>query len=86
MQKYELGLRVTFLLFADDVALMAPLVCDLQLDQFTAECEAAGMRISTSKSEATVNNRKPMECLLQVGNGVLSSCEEVLVSRGLVYE
>lgn len=44
------------LLFANDVVLMAPSVCDLQhsLDQFTAECEAAGMRISLSKSEAMV--------------------------------
>ncbi|KAL0979051.1 hypothetical protein UPYG_G00179850 [Umbra pygmaea] len=41
--------------------------CDLQhlLYLFAAECEAAGMRISTSKSEAMVLSRKPMECLLQ---------------------
>ena len=44
------GLRIASLLFADDVVLMAPSVCDLQhsLDQFAAECEVAGMRISTS--------------------------------------
>ena len=49
---------------------MAPSACDLQhsLDQFAAECEVAGMRISTSKLEAMVLSRKPMDCLLQVGN------------------
>ena len=64
------GLRIASLLFADDVVLMAPSACDLQhsLDRFTAECEAAGMRISTSKSEAMVLSRKPMDCLLRVGN------------------
>ncbi|KAK0134189.1 hypothetical protein N1851_030252 [Merluccius polli] len=30
----------------------------LSLDRFAAECEAAGMRISTSKSESMVLNRK----------------------------
>ena len=34
------------LLFPDDVVLMAPLA----VDQFAAECEVAGMRISTSRS------------------------------------
>ena len=63
------GLRIASLLFADDVVLMAPSACDLQhsLDRFAAECEAAGMRISTSKSEAMVLSRKPMDCLLHVG-------------------
>ena len=61
------GLRIASLLFADDVVLMAPLACDLQhsLDHLAAECEAAGMRISTSKSEAMVLSRKPIECLTQ---------------------
>ena len=67
------GLRIASLLFADDVDLMAPSVCDLQhsLDRFSAECEAAGMRISTSKSEAMVPSRKPMDRLLRVGNEFL---------------
>ena len=45
------GLRIASLLFADDVVLMAPSACDLQhsLDRFATECEAAGIRISTSK-------------------------------------
>uniref|UniRef100_A0AAQ4PCE6 Reverse transcriptase domain-containing protein n=1 Tax=Gasterosteus aculeatus aculeatus TaxID=481459 RepID=A0AAQ4PCE6_GASAC len=55
------GLRISSLLFAS--------VCDLQLslERFAVECEAVGMRISTSKSEAMVLSRKPMDCLLQVG-------------------
>ncbi|KAI3372104.1 hypothetical protein L3Q82_006957 [Scortum barcoo] len=46
--------RISSLLFADDVVLMASSGQDLQhvLERFAAECEAAGMRISTSKSEA----------------------------------
>uniref|UniRef100_A0A6Q2YV91 Protein kinase domain-containing protein n=1 Tax=Esox lucius TaxID=8010 RepID=A0A6Q2YV91_ESOLU len=54
------GLGISLLLFADDVVLMASSVCDLQhsLDRFAAECEAVGMRISTSKSEAMVLSRK----------------------------
>ncbi len=60
---------VLSLLFADDVVLLAPSDQDLRnaLRLFAAECEAAGMRISTSKSEATVIRRKKVACLLQVG-------------------
>ncbi|KAI3358448.1 hypothetical protein L3Q82_014875, partial [Scortum barcoo] len=39
--------------------------------RFAAECEAAGMRISTSKSEAMVLDRKRVACPLQVGGEVL---------------
>ncbi|KAI3353913.1 hypothetical protein L3Q82_005118 [Scortum barcoo] len=49
-------------------------VCqDLQhvLGQFAAESEAARMRISTSKSEAMVLNRKRVACPLRVGGEVL---------------
>uniref|UniRef100_A0AAV2MIF0 Reverse transcriptase domain-containing protein n=1 Tax=Knipowitschia caucasica TaxID=637954 RepID=A0AAV2MIF0_KNICA len=41
-----------------------------------AECEAAGMRISTSKSEAMVLDRKKVPCPLQVGGEVLPQVEE----------
>lgn len=63
---------------ADDVVLMASSVCDIQhsLDHFAAECEAARMRISTSKSEAMVLGRKPIDCPLQVGNEVLPPVKE----------
>ncbi|KAK3528570.1 hypothetical protein QTP70_003744 [Hemibagrus guttatus] len=48
--------RISSLIFADDVVLLAPSSLDLQhaLGHFAAECEAAGMRVSTSKSEAMV--------------------------------
>ena len=61
--------RISSLLIAHDVVLLAPLSQDLQhaLGRFAAECEAAGMRISTSKSEAMVLDRKKVACPLRVG-------------------
>ena len=56
------GLRIALLLFADDVVLMAPSASDLQHSLADApECEAAGMRISTSKSEVMVLWRRRKE-------------------------
>ncbi|KAK3559275.1 hypothetical protein QTP86_009939 [Hemibagrus guttatus] len=51
---------------------------DLQhaLGRFAAECEAAGMRISTSKSEAMVLDWKKVACTIQVGGEVLPQVEE----------
>ncbi|KAI3374252.1 hypothetical protein L3Q82_005946 [Scortum barcoo] len=51
---------------------------DLQhvLEWFAAECEAAGMRISTSKSEAMVLDRKRVACPLRVGGEILPQVEE----------
>ena len=71
-------LRIGSLLFADDVVLLASSDRDLQLslDRFAAECEAAGMRISTSKSESMVLNRKRVECTLRVGGEILPQVEE----------
>ena len=71
-------LRIKSLLFADDVVLLAPSSQELQLslEQFAAGCEAAGMTISTSKSEAMVLDRKRVECPLQVGEEVLPQVEE----------
>jgi len=53
-------LRIASLLFADDVVLLATSDRDLQhaLGRFAAGCEAVGMRVSTSKSEAMVLCRK----------------------------
>ncbi|KAI3375173.1 hypothetical protein L3Q82_021083 [Scortum barcoo] len=71
--------RISSLLFADDVVLLASSSQDLQhvLERFAAaECEAAGMRISTSKSEAMVLDRKRVACPLQVGGEVLPQVEE----------
>ncbi|KAK3518681.1 hypothetical protein QTP70_007172 [Hemibagrus guttatus] len=51
---------------------------DLQhaLGHFAAECEAAGMRVSTSKSEAMVLDWKKMACTLQAGGEFLPQVEE----------
>uniref|UniRef100_A0A8C6NQZ4 Reverse transcriptase domain-containing protein n=1 Tax=Nothobranchius furzeri TaxID=105023 RepID=A0A8C6NQZ4_NOTFU len=72
------GLRIRSLLFVDDVVLLASSERDLQLslERFAAECEAAGMRISSSKSETMVLIRKRVECLLRVRDEVLSQVEE----------
>ncbi|KAK3520909.1 hypothetical protein QTP86_002418, partial [Hemibagrus guttatus] len=69
--------RFSSLIFAD-VVLLAPSSLDLQhaLGRFAAECEAAGMRVSTSKSEAMVLDREKVACTLQVGGEVLPQVEE----------
>ena len=61
------GLRISTLLFADDVASSA---CDLQhsVDRLAVECEAAWMRMSTAKSEDMTLSREPVDCLLWVRN------------------
>ncbi|KAK3564038.1 hypothetical protein QTP86_006949 [Hemibagrus guttatus] len=70
--------RISSLIFADDVVLLASSGLDLQhaLGRFAAECEAAGMRVSTSKFEAMVLDRKKVACTLQVGGEVLPQVEE----------
>ncbi|KAK3506693.1 hypothetical protein QTP70_015431 [Hemibagrus guttatus] len=70
--------RISSLIFADDVVLLASSGLDLQhaLGHFSAECEAAGMRVSTSKSEAMVLDRKKVARTLQVGGEVLPQVEE----------
>ncbi|KAK0133258.1 hypothetical protein N1851_031223 [Merluccius polli] len=51
----------------------------LSLDRFAAECKAAGMRISTSKSESMVLNWTRMECTLRGGQiGVASAVMRTL--------
>ncbi|KAK3530619.1 hypothetical protein QTP86_029307, partial [Hemibagrus guttatus] len=61
----------------DDV-LLASSSQDLQhaLGRFAAECEAAGMRVSTSKSESMVLDQKKLACTLQVGGELLPQVEE----------
>ncbi|KAK3549179.1 hypothetical protein QTP70_033971 [Hemibagrus guttatus] len=70
--------RISSLIFADDVVLLASSSLDLQhaLERFAAECEAAGMRVSTSKSEAMVLDQKKVACTLQVGGEVIPQVEE----------
>ncbi|TKS65366.1 R2 Retrovirus-related Pol polyprotein from type I retrotransposable element [Collichthys lucidus] len=72
------GLTIGSLLFADDVVLLASSERDLQLslEQFAAECEVAGMGITTFKSETMVLSRKRVECSLRVGDEILPQVEE----------
>ncbi|KAI3353937.1 hypothetical protein L3Q82_005140 [Scortum barcoo] len=67
--------RISSLLFADDVVLLASSGQDLQhvLERFAAECEVAGMRISTSKSEDMVLDRKSV-CADALSGWVERSC------------
>ena len=69
--------RILFLLFAHDVILLASFARDLQLSlhRFAAECEAARMKISTSKSEAMVLSQKKVKWLLQVRDEILLQVE-----------
>ncbi len=69
--------RISSVLFADDVVLLASLGLDLQraLGRFAVECDVAGMRINTSKSEAMVLDRKQVACPLQVGGEFLPQVE-----------
>ena len=48
--------RIVLRLFADDVVLLVSSDHDLQRETgwFSADCEAAGIRVSTSKSETMV--------------------------------
>ncbi|XP_076732247.1 LINE-1 reverse transcriptase homolog [Maylandia zebra] len=64
------GLRISSLLASSGEGLQ------LALERFAAECEAAGMRISTSKSEAMVLSQKRVECPLPVGDEFLPQVEE----------
>ncbi|KAI3355396.1 hypothetical protein L3Q82_018240 [Scortum barcoo] len=60
---------------------------DLQhvLERFAAECEAAGMRISTSKSEAMVLDRKRVACPLRVSGEVLLPQVEEFKYLGVLF-
>jgi len=74
------GLGIASLLFVDDVILLASLNHDLRhsLGHFAAECEAAGMRFGTSKSEAMVLFQKPVNFSLQVGSECLPQAKEFI--------
>lgn len=65
------------MLFVDDV-LLTSLDQDLQhvLGHFSAECEAARIKISALGSEAIVLGRERVVCCLQVGGEVLSQVQE----------
>ena len=58
--------------------MLAPSSQDLQhvLGWFAAKCKAAGMKISTSKSEAMVPDRKKVACSLRVWGEFLPQVEK----------
>ena len=51
-------------------------VINMCVDQFAAKCKGVEMKISTSKFEAMVLNRKKVECLLRVGEEILPQVQE----------
>ena len=72
------SLRVSSLLLADDVVLLAQSHECLQhaLERVATQCEAVVMQISTSKSESMVLSRKRMASPLQVEGEKLLQVEE----------
>ena len=74
------------MLFADDVVLLASSARELLLDWFAAECKAAGMRISISKSEdhGSQSEKGGMPSPSRGRDPALSG--EVQVACRLVYE
>ena len=86
------GVRISSLLFADEVVLLASSNRDFQLslERLAAECESAGMR--TSESETMVLRWKRVECHLQVESEVLPQVEELkylgvlFISEGTVKQ
>ncbi len=68
---------ISSLLFADDVVLLALQTRTFGMHwDFAAECEEAGMKMSTSKSEAMAISREKVACPLQVGGEFLPQMEE----------
>ena len=70
--------RISRLLFADDLVLLASSESGLQhaLNGFAAACDIAGMEISTSKSEVLHLSRNSVQCPLQVGGVSLKQVEK----------
>ena len=64
------GCKISRLLFADDLVLLASSKSGLQhaLNGFAAACEIAGMKISTSITEILHLSRNPVQCSLQMGD------------------
>lgn len=54
------------------------------LGWFAVECEAIGMRVSTSKSETMIPCRKMVDCLLQLG-GELRPQEKEFKCLGFLF-
>ena len=76
------------LLFADDLVQLASSNSDLQHAQgwFAAECQAAGMRISTPQSEPMVLCQKGISCPRYHLGRFTSPSEKAQESQGLVHK
>jgi len=71
--------------FSDDLFLLSSTESDLQcaLNDFAAACDNAGMKSSTTKTEALHLSRNPDQCSLQVSG---ASGGEVQVSWGSIHK
>ena len=67
--------KISRLLFADDVVLLASSVSGLQ-NGFAAACDIAGMKISISKTKILNLSKNPVQCFLQVGGVSLKQVEK----------
>ena len=65
--------KISRLLFADDLVLLSFTESGLHpaLNSFADACEAAGMKISTAKTEMLYLSRNPNQCVLQVNGATL---------------
>ena len=76
---FTLGdLRVSHLLFADDLVILTSSQTELQraLDRFVAVCAEAGMKVNVDKSEVMVISRTPVQCTLHVSGVPLKQVEK----------
>ena len=72
---------------ADYVVVLASSVHNIQLslDQFAVECEAAGMRMRTSKSHAMVLTLKKVDRFVWVGGEFLPQEDPKFKDRGILF-
>ncbi len=70
--------KISHLLFADDLAILASSSSDLQhaLSRFASECEASSMKVNVTKTETIVISRKPTQCTLHVSGVSLAQVEK----------
>ena len=70
--------KISRLLFPQDLVLLSSIEFDLlrTLDSFADACDAAGMKISTAKTEVLHFSKNPDQCLLQVNDATLKHVEK----------
>lgn len=71
-------LRISHLLFADDLVILGSSQTELQhaLERFVAVCDDAGMKVNVNKSEVMVISRTPIQCTLHVSGVPLKQVEK----------